>query len=159
MRRLPALLMFVLFLLTACGCGRRAHFLPAQRLSADFTLTRGEYTVMGHAVCAAEKDVTFTFTAPEGLRYLTVRVAGDEITAEVYGVRDNIPAAALPAAAPLLITARALSDALFCELTYTRLADGTYTAETPAAACRFSPDGALTELTFAEQNIRVTFSE
>ncbi|MBQ7637297.1 MAG: hypothetical protein IJS90_00160 [Clostridia bacterium] len=107
------ILPLIFCLLVLCSCSKAAGFEPERYIDAAFTIDADGFEISGNVKVNSYEDITFTFTSPEGLTHMTLKVTKDSYLADIGGVRDELSPGMLPDNAPIKLFAESLKTFLF----------------------------------------------
>jgi len=120
---------FIIILLL-CSCSDSSvRFEPERFVDAGFTLNTGDYEIRGNVKALSYEDITFTFTYPEGLSYLTLKVTSEGYFTDVGGAKDEMLPDELPDNAPIKLFAQSIKTFLFEQNEYVKDDDGSVFTE------------------------------
>lgn len=152
-----------------CSCSKviplpgSVNFEPERYINSDFNMNSDGYEIAGNVKVFSYEDIVFSFTYPEGLSYLTLRVSSDGYFADIGGSQDEIAPEDLPDNAPVKLFAEGLRAFLFQQNEFTENQNGTYSCgreilgETVKAT--FTAEGKITQIVCGNIIISLNMAE
>lgn len=147
-----------------CSCAKTAQrFEPERYIDAGFILLNDGYEIRGTVKVFSYEDIIFSFSYPESLSYLTLRVSSEGYFADIGGSEDEILPDALPDNAPIKLFAESIKAFLFEQNEFNKNENGEYLTEREilgsSVNAAFASDGKIKEITCDKINISFSFSE
>lgn len=105
------------------------RFEPERYINTGFSMNTGDYEIEGNVMVSSYEDIIFTFTYPEALSYMTLRVSSEGYFADIGGSEDELSPEELPDNAPVKLFAESLKAVLFEKNEFTENKNGEYLTE------------------------------